>query len=160
MADTTKTSFGTKIAMAWGIFVILFGAYKCVGSFSDSSNKGSTDINLDNVAEVQQAIQGKWNESLPSSVSSESIYFRLLIEGNKISIYEKIGFGDWDMSTPDEVHTFTVGEKTKTVDGVPCRYLYYDDEETLLTRSIGTLHVTDCCILFRGSVRILSKGWD
>lgn len=151
-----------KIMMVFGIVCIIFGFIKCVNTFtgSDDSDGKSSEVNVQNAEDVRQFVQGKWSESLPSSVSSESMYFRLLIEGNKISIWTRMGFDDWNMNrAPDEVHTYELGDVTKQVDGIPCRYLYWD-EETLLTRSISTLHVTECCILFHGSVRPLTKGWE
>jgi|GEM_PF-5528174 len=161
MAETENTTFGMKLLMGFGILCIVVGFMKCVNSFSTSDEQNiSETVNVNDAAAVQQFVQGKWSESLPSSVSSESLYFRLLIEGNKISIWTRIGFDEWDMNRPpDEVHTFSMGDVTKQVDGEKCRYLYWD-EETLLTRSISTLHVTDCCILFHGSVRPLSEGWE
>ncbi len=161
MAETEKTSFGTKIMMVVSIFCIVFGLVKCVQNFtgSEDDDNQNTEVNVQNADEVLQFVQGKWCEELPSSVPSESLYFRLLIEGNKISIWTRMGFDDWNMNrAPDEVHTFEMGELTKQVDGIPCRYLYWN-EETLLTRSISTLHVTKCCILFSGSVRPLTQGW-
>ncbi len=156
----TKPSVGMKIMMGLSILVLVVGFMKCVNNFAGSDKKESDGVNINDAAAVEQFIQGKWCESLPSSVSSESLYFRLLIEGNKISIWTRIGFNEWDMNrAPDEVHYIEIGDVTKQVDGIPCRYLYWD-EETLLTRSISTLHVTDCCILFHGSVRPLTKGWE
>lgn len=160
MASRKKTPLGTKILMGFGMFCFAFGIFDMLGFVPSPSKKDNSDgVNLDNIEQVREAIQGKWNESLPSSVSSQSLYFRLEIVGTEVRIWEKVGFNDWKMGEPDEVHAVTIGEKTKTVDGDPCRYLFWD-EETLLTRSIGTLHVTDCCILFHGSVRILNKGWN
>lgn len=159
MEEKTELTFGYKLLLGFTVLCICFGLFKCVRSLSDSDNGKKDSVNLDNVEDVRQFIQGKWSESLPSSVASESMYFRLLIEGNKVTIYTKMGFNDWDMTTPAEVHTVEIGEKTHQVDGIPCRYLYWDNE-TLLTRSISTLHVTDCCILFSGSVRPLTEGWD
>lgn len=161
MADTEKTSFGTKIMMGFSFVVLLIGLKQCISSFAGSSDEKSNDsVNINDATAVKQFIQGKWSESLPSSVSSESLYFRLLIEDNKVSIWTRMGFDEWDMNrSPDEVHYVEIGDVTKQVDGIPCRYLYWD-EETLLTRSISTLHVTDCCILFHGSVRPLTSGWE
>lgn len=161
MADNSQMTIGAKIMLGFTILCFAFAISKCVRSVSGSSDESNKtdDINLDNIEQVQQAIQGKWSESLPSSVASESMYFRLLIEGNKVTIWTKMGFDKWNMNTPEETHTIEIGEKTHQVDGIPCRYLYWD-EETLLTRSIGTLHVTDCCILFSGSVRPLTSGWE
>ncbi|MEE1897443.1 hypothetical protein V1389_03785 [Flavobacterium rakeshii] len=161
MEDQYKMSLSAKLLLCFGILSICVGALKLTGFISNSNNKKESEkINISNISEVQKAIQGKWNESLPSSVRSESLYFRLLIEGNKVSIWEKVGFNEWDMGKPDEVHTIFIGNITKNVDGIPCRYLYWNDDETMLTRSIGVLHITDCCILFKGSVRPLNKGWD
>ncbi len=151
-------TLGAKLMLGFLIICFINLIYQCANSSEEK--KENSSVNIQNTDEVRSFVQGKWSESLPSSVSSESMYFRLLIEGNKISIWTRMGFDDWNMNrAPDEVHTYELGEVTKQVDGIPCRYLYWD-EETLLTRSISTLHVTDCCILFHGSVRPLTKGWE
>lgn len=159
MAQTKKMTLGAKLMLGFLTLCLINGVYQCTKSSGEDDDQDKT-VNVNSVDDVRSFIQGKWSESLPSSVSSESLYFRLLIEGNKVSIWTRIGFNEWDMNRePDEIHYVEIGEVTKQVDGIPCRYLYWD-EETLLTRSISTLHVTDCCILFHGSVRPLTKGWE
>lgn len=158
MSGKNTMTLGAKLMLGFLIICFINLIYQCANSSEEK--KENSSVNIQNTDEVRSFVQGKWSESLPSSVSSESMYFRLLIEGNKISIWTRMGFDDWNMNrAPDEVHTYELGEVTKQVDGIPCRYLYWD-EETLLTRSISTLHVTDCCILFHGSVRPLTKGWE
>ena len=139
----TTASFITMIAF----IIVAFG-----------SMDNDTSINLDNDTEVQNYIQGKWEGALYPSAGKKMI-FRLLIEGNQITMWEKMETGSWDMDDPRGKHAFYLSQKFKgTNDKYYINLFWEDEEQTLLQRSINPLIVTEKGLKYRDNW-LLDKGW-
>ena len=139
------------------LFIAFFWFTKCSGS---ASGEKSTEINIKNVSEVQNFIQGKWQMAYyPQSGMKVSV--RFLIEGNTIKAWSSTD-DNWEMNqAPEEVYTFKIGDLSE--EGTS-RDIEWDDngDLTLQQRAIGDIYVHsefDFCFNGRGVADFFDKGW-
>ncbi len=142
--------------------VMVFVVLLALGAIADAIFFGSNgeerkEINLDNDQEVLSFIQGPWEGTEYASRVSNHIHFRIMIEGNRMKIWKKMGDRPWDMGEPDEFHTFSIGYKRNNVDGIPVRDVNFENP-SLFIRSIAGLQIKSHGIWYSGAIRPLRKG--
>lgn len=108
------------VSMRCGNLLLLVGII-----FTIISCKPPVDYNNDQ--ELTKYLQGTWVTYDNSTFSDVIVYDKIVISGNTITYYMKLGNNDW--GEPEKVGTFTITDKIKhPLSGNEFRGLYVDNQ--------------------------------
>tara|TARA_R110002049_G_C9172462_1_gene562053 strand:+ start:5354 stop:5785 length:432 start_codon:yes stop_codon:yes gene_type:complete len=131
-------------------FIAVFFIFLAYGS-GDSE----PEVNLNNQQEVINYVQGRWQFTKYSG----SFDYRILIEGNKISIWSKLKNSSWKNNEPEEVNNYSLSDVFSNIDNRECRSIGIDNT-SLLLNSMGGLQVVGNGIMHSGASYFVNKGWE
>ncbi|WP_271768765.1 hypothetical protein [Aquimarina algiphila] len=147
-----------KVILKIGIGLILFMVVGLPLIFGgdEGSNTKANDFNVQNKETVLSYLQGKWQGEVHSGNKNTNIHYRLLIEGNTMTVYTKLGFNQWNMSNPKSIHAFSISSISRTSLGNIRRFVMVD-KPTLAVESFTPLEVNEWG--FFHVDHALFKGW-
>jgi len=155
-------SVALRIGFVYSLFVILMGLVIGFAELTDDGGSSSQNQNvemLDSEEACMNFLQGKWMYTHHMGRTRDNIHFRLEIKGNQVKIWSKRGSKSWEMGSPDEVNSITLGYKTRSVDNKPCRYISWDNT-SLKANMIGSSLVLYNTALTDGTgLMVIYKGW-
>ena len=107
--------------------IILFFIIIAFGSSDSDDSSEKIKIDINNQAELEKYIQGKWSWEKYTDDINHTWRYRFEIEGNKLKIWSCFNNTDdpFDMSEGYEELTFTLGSPTRDVDGYHSRFLEF-----------------------------------
>ncbi len=147
-----------KVAMKIIIGLILFmviGLPLIFGGNEGGITKAN-DFNIQNKETILGYLQGKWQGEVHSGNKNTNIHYRLLIEGNTMTVYTKLGFNQWNMSNLKSTHTFSISAISRTSLRNIRRFVMVD-KPTLAVESFTPLEVNESG--FFHVDHVVSRGW-
>lgn len=128
------------------------------------NKKDAPKIDINDVQQVKDVIQGKWSYEEHNGHINETTQYRFEIVGNQLKIWKTIGnmADSFDMGHEPTIHEFTLGEAVRDVDGQPCRYLNFDESDVSLTyRAIAPIWVVSNPVKMKcySGFPSWDKGW-
>ena len=156
--DKRRDKKALRIATYIGISLILFMVVGLPLIFGgdEGGNIQGNDFDIQNKETVLIYVQGKWQGEIYSGNKNTNMHYRLLIEGNKITVYTKLGFNQWNINSPKSMHTFSISTISRTASGNIRRFVMID-KPTLAVESFTPLEVNEWG--FFHVDHALFKGW-
>jgi hypothetical protein len=107
--------------------IILFFIMIAFGSSDSDDSDEKIRIDINNQAELEKYIQGKWSWEKHTGDVNHTWRYRFEINGNKMKIWSCFNNTDdpFDMSEGYEELTFSLGSPTRDVDGYHARFLEF-----------------------------------
>ncbi len=107
--------------------IILFFIMIAFGSSDSDDSDEKVKIDINNQAELEKYIQGKWSWEKHTGDVNHTWRYRFEINGSKMKIWSCFNNTDdpFDMSEGYEELTFSLGSPTRDVDGYQARFLEF-----------------------------------